>query len=88
MKNRESNRKLREGRVVSGAKQKTAVVELERLVQHPQYGKVIRRNKRVYVHDENGECEMGDVVRIMETRPYSKTKRWRFLDTVRKAVKV
>ena len=83
-----SVKKIREGVVVSVAMQKTAVVQLERLVRHPQYGKVIRRNKRVKVHDENGLCAVGDVIKIEETRPLSKTKRWRYIETIRKAVVV
>jgi small subunit ribosomal protein S17 len=85
MRNR---RKVREGKVVSAAMDKTAVVMVERLVTHPQYKKTIRRHKRVAVHDENGACQIGDIVRIMETRPLSKTKRWRYLETVRKAVQL
>jgi small subunit ribosomal protein S17 len=68
--------------------QKTAVVVVERLVKHPQYKKVVRRRKRLKIHDEGGACQVGDTVRIMETRPLSKTKRWRYLETVRKAVQV
>ena len=83
-----NRRKVREGKVVSVAMQKTAVVAVERLVTHPQYKKVMRRRKRVKVHDENGACQVGDFVRIMETRPLSKTKRWRYVETVRKAVQV
>ncbi|RJP24526.1 MAG: 30S ribosomal protein S17 [Candidatus Omnitrophota bacterium] len=88
MKDSRSTRKVREGVVVSVAMQKTAVVELQRLIRHPQYGKVVRLNKRVHVHDESGDCDIGDVVRIMETRPLSKLKRWRYVETIRKAVKV
>jgi len=83
-----SKRKIREGIVVSTAMQKTVVVKIERLVRHPQYGKVIRRNKKIKVHDENGQCTVGDVIRIEETRPISKDKRWRYIETVRKAVVV
>lgn len=85
---RESRRKVREGVVVSTKMQKTVVVKIERLVRHAQYGKVIRRSKNVKVHDENGACAVGDVVRIMETRPLSKDKRWRYVETIRKAVVV
>jgi len=83
-----NKRKIREGLVVSTAMNKTIVVELERLVRHPQYGKVVRRKKRVKVHDEKNSCIVGDLVRIGETRPLSKTKRWRYLETIRKAVVV
>lgn len=81
-------RKVREGIVVSTAMNKTIVVELERLVRHPQYGKVVRRKKRVKAHDENGSCHVGDRIKIMETRPLSKTKRWRYIETIREAVVV
>ena len=83
-----SKRKIREGIVVSTAMSKTIVVKIERLVRHPQYGKVIRRNKNVKAHDENDQCTVGDVVRIEETRPISKDKRWRYVETIRKAVVV
>ncbi len=83
-----SKQKVREGIVVSAAMTKTVVVKIERLVRHPQYGKVIRRSKKIKVHDEHGQCAVGDVVRIMETRPLSKDKRWRYIETVRKAVVV
>ncbi|MBI1386863.1 MAG: 30S ribosomal protein S17 [bacterium] len=85
---RDTRRKVREGVVVSTAMEKTIVVQIDRNMRHPQYGKVIRRSKKVKVHDENGACQVGDVVRITETRPLSKTKRWRYLETVRKAVVV
>lgn len=83
-----NQRKVRVGRVVSNAMQKTAVVVVERLLKHSRYRKVIRRRKRVKVHDEHEVCQVGDVVRIMETRPLSKTKHWRYVETVRKAVQV
>ncbi len=85
---RTTSRKVREGRVVSTKMNKTAVVQVERLVQHPHYGKTIRRSKNVKIHDENGACNVGDYVRIMETRPISKHKRWRYVETIRKAVVV
>lgn len=85
---KKSKRKIREGIVVSTAMQKTVVVKIERLTSHPQYGKVIRRNKKVKVHDEKGQCAVGDVIRIEETRPMSKDKRWRYVETIRKAVVV
>lgn len=83
-----NQRKVREGIVVSKKTDKTAVVALERLIEHPRYKKTMRRTKRVAVHDPENQCGEGDVVRIMETRPLSATKRWRFIATVRKAVKV
>lgn len=85
---REGLRKIREGIVVSVAMDKTVVVKVERLVRHKKYGKTMSIHKKVKAHDESGACAIGDVVRIMETRPLSKTKRWRYIDTVRKAVVV
>ena len=83
-----NRRKMRVGVVASNAMDKTAVVVVERLLTHPQYKKVIRRRKRVKVHDEQGVCQPGDLVRIMETRPLSKTKCWRYVETIRKAIQV
>jgi small subunit ribosomal protein S17 len=74
-----------EGRVVSNKMQKTVTVLLERQVQHPLYGKIVRRSTKVHAHDENGECKEGDVVRIAETRPLSKTKNWRVVKVVTRA---
>ena len=83
-----SKRKVREGIVVSVAMEKTIVVKIERLVRHPQYGKVMRRNKKITAHDEERICKVGDVVKVIETRPLSKSKRWRYIETIRKAVVV
>lgn len=78
-------RKQGEG-VVTGTKMdKTIVVRVERRVRHKAYGKEVKRAKTYYVHDENSVAQEGDVVRIMETRPLSKLKRWRLVDVVRKA---
>ncbi|MBS0591261.1 MAG: 30S ribosomal protein S17 [Proteobacteria bacterium] len=74
-----------EGRVVSNKMQKTVTVLLERQVQHPLYGKIVRRSTKVHAHDENGECKEGDVVRIVETRPLSKTKNWRVVQVLTRA---
>jgi small subunit ribosomal protein S17 len=74
-----------EGRVVSNKMQKTVTVLLERQVQHPLYGKIIRRSTKVHAHDEAGECKEGDVVRIVETRPLSKTKNWRVVEVLARA---
>lgn len=78
-------RKVMTGTVVSAAMQKTAVVQMERLVRHEEYGKYVRRRNRFKVHDEKNECRVGDVIRFMETRRLSKDKRWRLLDFVRRA---
>lgn len=75
-------RKLMTGKVVSAAMQRTAVVTIERLVKHATYGKYVRRRNRYKIHDEKNECQVGDVVRFMETRRLSKDKRWRLVDFV------
>ena len=74
-----------EGRVVSNKMNKTVTVLLERQVQHPLYGKIVRRSTKVHAHDENGECKEGDLVRIAECRPMSKTKNWRVVAVVTRA---
>ena len=74
-----------EGRVVSNKMQKTVTVLLERQVQHPLYGKVVRRSTKVHAHDEKSECKEGDVVRIVECRPLSKSKNWRVVEIVTRA---
>jgi small subunit ribosomal protein S17 len=78
-------RKIRMGRVVSDKMDKTVVVELERRFSHPIYRRTVRRTSRIKVHDARNECRVGDVIRVMETRPLSKEKRWRLLEVVRKA---
>jgi small subunit ribosomal protein S17 len=78
-------RKVRSGIVVSTKMDKTCVVRVERRMAHPVYQKVVSRYKKYMVHDENGKCREGDVVQIMETRPLSKRKRWRYIGTVRAA---
>ena len=80
-----SARKVREGLVVSDKMDKTAVVAVERLKRHPLYGRVQRVTKRFKAHDENNECNVGDRVRIMETRPISKDKCWRVLTILERA---
>ena len=78
-------RKVRVGQVVSDKMEKTAVVAVTRLVKHPMYGRFVKRTSRFKVHDEQNECNVGDVVRITETRPLSKDKRWRLVEVMRKA---
>ena len=75
-------RKMRVGKVVSDKMDKTVVVEIERLVKHPRYGRYVRRRSKFKVHDEKNECRVGDIIRFMETRPLSKEKRWRFVEFV------
>ncbi len=83
-----SKRKTVVGEVTSTGMQKTIVVEVVRKKSHPLYGRVISRNKKFYAHDEKNTANVGDVVRIEETRPMSKLKRWRLLDVVRRAALV
>lgn len=78
-------RKQRIGVVTSNKMQKTITVSIERKVKHPIYGKFIKKTKKYAAHDENNECGIGDVVRIMETRPLSKNKRWRLVEIIEKA---
>ena len=78
-------RKTRVGIVVSDKMDKTVTVAIEDNRKHPIYGKIIKRTLKVHAHDENNECGIGDKVSIMETRPLSKTKRWRLVSVVEKA---
>ena len=80
-----SARKVRVGKVVSDKMQKTVVVRLERRFAHPQYGKMVTRSTKVKAHDEQNDAKVGDTVRIMETRPLSKDKRWRVVEIVDRA---
>ncbi len=73
-------RKTRIGRVVSDAMDKTIVVEFVARVPHPKFGKIVKHTKKFYAHDENNEAKVGDTVRIIETRPLSKLKRWRLVE--------
>lgn len=78
-------RKERIGRVTSNKMQKTITVAIDRKVKHPMYGKFMNRTKKLTVHDEKNECGIGDTVRVMETRPLSKNKRWRLVEIIEKA---
>ena len=78
-------RKIRQGVVTSNKMTKTITVAVERKVKHPIYGKFVKKTTRFHAHDEKNECTIGDTVRIMETRPLSKTKRWRLVEVVEKA---
>jgi small subunit ribosomal protein S17 len=82
---RTSSRKTRIGKVVSDKMDKTIVVTVEDRVAHPLYKKIIKRTYRLKAHDENNECKIGDTVRVMETRPLSKDKRWRLVEIIEKA---
>ena len=78
-------RKTRTGVVVSDKMDKTIVVEIRTRVRHPLYGKIMNRTNKIKAHDENNECGIGDTVKIMETRPLSKEKRWRLVEIIEKA---
>ncbi len=78
-------RKLVQGRVVSEASDKSIVVQVETRKQHPVFRKMVKRSKRFMAHDEKNECRVGDTVRIMETRPLSRRKRWRLVEIVERA---
>ncbi len=78
-------RKTRTGKVVSDKMDKTVVVAIEDHVKHPLYGKIVKRTVKLKAHDENNECHVGDTVRVMETRPLSKDKRWRIVKVMERA---
>ena len=78
-------RKTRTGKVVSDKMDKTIVVAIEEHVKHPLYKKVVKRTYKLKAHDENNECRIGDTVRVMETRPLSKEKRWRLVEIIERA---
>ncbi len=80
-----NNRKERKGVVVSDKRDKTITVAVERRTQHPKYKRVVKKTKKYTAHDEENVCNEGDIVRIMETRPLSKTKRWRLIEIIEKA---
>ena len=82
---RENARKVREGLVVSNAMNKTAVVETVDRVRHRRYAKTVQRNKKLHVHDEENTLNVGDRVRVQETRPMSKNKRWRLVEILERA---
>ena len=78
-------RKTRVGKVVSDKMDKTIVVAIEDNVKHPLYKKIVKRTYKLKAHDENNECNLGDRVKVMETRPLSKDKRWRLVEIIEKA---
>ena len=79
------SRKVRVGRVISDKMDKTVVVAVERTTPHPLFGKIMRQTKKYKVHDMNNECSVGDKIKIMETRPISKDKRWRLVEIMEKS---
>jgi small subunit ribosomal protein S17 len=78
-------RKTRTGKVISNKMDKTIVVAIENHEKHPLYGKIVKRTYKLKAHDENNECGIGDTVKVMETRPLSKDKRWRLVQIIEKA---
>ena len=78
-------RKTRTGKVVSNKMDKTVVVAVEDHVRHPLYNKIVKRTYKLKAHDENNECNIGDTVKVMETRPLSKDKRWRLVEIIERA---
>lgn len=80
-----ADRKVMRGQVKSNKMQKTVVIEVSRKVRHPLYEKYISRRTKLYVHDENNEAKVGDIVEVMQTRPLSKLKRWRLIRVVQRA---
>ncbi len=80
-----NNRKTKIGKVISDKMDKTIVVAIEESVKHPLYGKVVKRTYKLKAHDEENTCGIGDKVKVMETRPLSKDKRWRLVEIVEKA---
>lgn len=85
MSEQRNSRKVRQGVVISASNDKTIVVQINERKPHPIYGKMVNSTKKLHTHDENNEARVGDVVRVMETRPLSKMKRWRLLKIVEKA---
>ena len=85
MKEERTNRKVRTGVVVSEKMDKTVLVQIDRKVRHPLYQKTVRRSNKLAAHDESNDAHVGDTVRVMETRPLSKTKRWRVVEVVERA---
>lgn len=83
-KQTKGKRKIMTGTVVSNKMTKTIVVEISRRKLHPRYKKYITRSKKIMAHDEHEECQVGDIIRVVETRPLSKVKRWRLLEVVEK----
>jgi small subunit ribosomal protein S17 len=82
---KDSRRKVLLGEVVSTRMQKTIIIEVQRKKRHPLYNRIVARSRRCYAHDERGEAHLGDIVRVEETRPLSRLKRWRLIEIVRRA---
>lgn len=80
-----NNRKVRQGTVVSDKMDKSIIIRVDRTMRHPLYNKIIQKSSKLYAHDDKNDARLGDVVRVMETRPYSKTKCWRLIEIVQRA---
>jgi len=80
-----NRRKVRVGKVLTDGMDKTVIVVIDRVVKHPVYGRYVKRKKKYAVHDAENQCRVGDTIRFMETRPLSKTKRWRLVEIVERA---
>jgi len=85
MEEKRNNRKVREGLVTSNKMEKSIVVSVERKLKHPKYGKFLKRTTKLMAHDEKNECNLGDKVKVMETRPLSKNKCWRLVEIIERA---
>jgi small subunit ribosomal protein S17 len=85
MEEKRNNRKVREGLVTSNKMEKSIVISVERKLKHPKYGKFLKRTTKLMAHDEKNECNIGDKVKIMETRPLSKNKCWRLVEIIERA---
>ena len=85
MEENRNNRKVREGLVTSNKMEKSIVVSVERKLKHPKYGKFLKRTTKLMAHDEKNECNIGDKVKVMETRPLSKDKCWRLVEIIERA---
>ena len=85
MSEERNSRKVRQGVVVSASNDKTCVVQIHERKPHPVYGKMVNSTKKLHAHDENNECNIGDKVKVMETRPLSKDKRWRLVEIIERA---
>ena len=85
MEEKRNLRKERVGVVTSDKMEKSIVVSVERKVKHPKYGKFVKKTTKFVAHDENNDCHLGDIVRIMETRPLSKSKNWRLVEVIERA---
>ena len=83
--NKDGYRKIRVGSVVSDKMDKTVVIRVDRLVRHPVFKRIVRKTKKYKVHDEKNECGVGDSIKVIETRPLSKEKRWCLLEIIKKA---